>query len=67
MTVDLVSRCISTAIPTARTVWSTMLIRTYSTVTSSAFQNSLSWKSLVKLSKPMKCGVPSRLYLVKLK
>ena len=32
-TVDWVSRCISTAIPTARTVCNTMLIRTYSTVT----------------------------------
>ena len=66
-TVDLISRCISTAMPIARIVCSTMLITTYSSVTSSAFQNSLSLESLVKLSKPMKCGVPSRLYLVRLK
>ena len=39
--------------PTASTVCSTMLINTYSTVTTSAFQNSLSWTSRVKLSKPM--------------
>ena len=33
-TVDCVSRCISTAIATARMVWNTMLKTTYSTVTS---------------------------------
>ena len=42
MTVDLISRCISTARPTARMVWKTMLSTTYSVVTTSAFQNSLS-------------------------
>ena len=61
MTVDLISRCISTASPTARSVWKTMFSNTYSSVTTSAFQNSLSLAILTKLSKPMKCGAPSRL------
>ena len=59
ITMDCVRRCISTAIAMANMVCSTMLITTYSTVTRIAFQNSGSWKSRVKLSKPMKVGVPS--------
>ena len=43
-TVDLVSRCISTAIPTASMVCTTMLKNTYCTVTLSEFQNSGSRK-----------------------
>src|SRR5689334_10536584 len=41
--IDLVSRYISIAIPTANTVCTPMLITTYSTVTPSAFQKKLSW------------------------
>ena len=41
--IDWVSRYISIAMPTARTVWNPMLITTYSTVTTSAFQKKLSW------------------------
>jgi len=67
MAVDLTSRCINTANPTASRVWKTMLRKTYSRVTTSAFQNSLSLAILTKLSKPMKCGEPRRLYLVRLK
>jgi hypothetical protein len=41
--IDLVSRYISIAISTASTVCRPMLITTYSTVTTSAFQKKLSW------------------------
>ena len=41
-TTDRVSRCISTAMASARIVWTPMLMITYSNVTRSAFQNSAS-------------------------
>ena len=41
--IDLVSRYISIAMPIARIVCTPMLITTYSTVTTSAFQKKLSW------------------------
>ena len=44
-TTDCVSRCISTAIPSASTVWMPMLRITYLNVTHSEFQNSASWSS----------------------
>ena len=47
MNVDFATRCISSARPRAMTVWKTMLIATYWTVTASAFQNSSSWKIAV--------------------
>ena len=44
-TTDLVSRCISTAIASASTVWMPMLMITYLNVIPSAFQNSASCSS----------------------
>ena len=39
---DCVRRCISTAMPSASTVWMPMLMTTYLNVTHSEFQNSVS-------------------------
>ena len=41
--VDLATRCISSAIPSAKMVCSTMLITTYSNVTSSELASTGSW------------------------
>ena len=45
--VDCVSRCISTAMASASTVWMPMLMITYLNVIQSAFQNSVSWSSVL--------------------